>query len=273
LNVTARTPGIYTLNMTELEAVPQIYQVWLMDSYKKDSLDMRHNMTYAFNITGDTATFGKNRFKLVLRQDPALAVHLLNFTAAKVTQGAKVSWTTENEQNYTRFTVERSIDGGTTFDVLGGTPSNATGTYDLWDASPAAKDMYRLKIEDLNGNITYSNVVTLMYSSNANSIAKSNISLYPNPAKSSINLTIDPVFASAAKISQSGGGMSNLAVTQPATVYNIQIVNSGGAVMKTASTNQVNWQNDVSRLLPGTYILRVVDSKNNFIGESTFVKL
>ncbi|QEC63317.1 hypothetical protein FRZ54_12265 [Mucilaginibacter ginsenosidivorans] len=273
LNVTARTPGVYSLNMTELEAIPQVYQVWLMDSYKKDSLDMRHNQTYAFNITSDTTTFGKSRFKLVLREDPALMVHLLNFTAVKVTQGSKVSWTTENEQNYTRFTVERSTDGGATFNVLGGTPSNATGVYNLWDTSPASKDMYRLKIEDLNGNITYSNVVTLMYTENVNGIAKSNISLYPNPAKSTINLTINAAFGSSQKISQSGIGMTNLAATPVTSVYNIRIVSSTGGLMKTATTTQTNWQNDVSRLLPGTYILQVVDNNNNLVGETTFVKL
>ena len=276
LNVSARAAGIYHLNLTEMQAVPKIYKIWLKDKFMKDSLDMRSDSSYAFNITSDTASQGANRFELVLRQDPALAVQLLQFEGVKTSQGSKLTWFTENEQNYTHFTLQRSTDGGKTFTVVGGMPSNGIGTYNLWDTAPLTSNQYRLQIQDLNGAITYSNIVTLMYA-NPNSLI-SNISLYPNPSKGQINLTITPPYGTSTAINGNSPGAtigSNLAA-QPnvnSTSYSIKIVNATGIIVKTATTTQTNWQNDVSSLLPGTYILQVVDNNDKLVGERSFVKL
>ena len=89
-----------------------------MDKYKGDSLDMRQNITYRFNIyKTDSTSFGSKRFTLVIRQNPAYAYRLLDFTAAKLREVRKVqiTWNTVNEGNYTNFTVERSVDNGKTF--------------------------------------------------------------------------------------------------------------------------------------------------------------
>jgi len=68
LKVSAKTNGIYKLNLTTIDAVPTIFDIWLMDKYKKDSLDFRNNPTYAFNLyTADTSSYGSHRFSLVLR--------------------------------------------------------------------------------------------------------------------------------------------------------------------------------------------------------------
>jgi hypothetical protein len=68
LRVNVKSDGVYTLNMQQINAVPNTYSLWLMDGYKKDSLNMRLYPTYAFNVyKSDTTTFGSNRFKLVVR--------------------------------------------------------------------------------------------------------------------------------------------------------------------------------------------------------------
>jgi hypothetical protein len=68
LKVNAQNDGVYKLNMLTIKSIPQAYQIWLMDSYRKDSLDFRQNASYAFNIfKADTGSFGSHRFKLVLR--------------------------------------------------------------------------------------------------------------------------------------------------------------------------------------------------------------
>jgi hypothetical protein len=194
-----------------------------------------------------------------------LMVHLLNFNATKVVNGAQVVWLTENEQNYTNFTVERSTDGGASFSVLGGMPASAQGTYSFLDKTPAnGADMYRLQITDLNGNTTYSNVVTLMYGNTAGlGLVKTGIVVYPNPAKTTLNLSI----ATGFNTSPVPGAASSLS-------YNVQITNVLGSVVKQASVNQQGWQTDVTNLTPGTYVLQVVSKNNNtVIGQSTFVKL
>jgi hypothetical protein len=256
LNVSASANGLYQLNLATIKSIPDLFDIWLFDAYNKDSLDFKHNPTYSFNVaTSDLASYGPKRFTLVVRQNPALGIHLLNFTASKATNGAEVVWKTENEQNYTNFTVERSSDGGKTFDVIGGLSSSALGSYSLLDKNPpAAADEYRLKIEDLNGNITYSNIVTLMYANPNNRLDISKISVYPNPTRGPVNVTI----------TQNVGNPT----------YNIQIVNNIGGVIKTATSAQPTWQTDVSQLLPGTYFIRVVNSADNsVIGKSAFVKL
>ena len=61
LNVNTTADGIYQLNMKQLVGIPQLFDIWLMDTYKKDSLDMRNNPTYSFNvIKSDTNSYGSN---------------------------------------------------------------------------------------------------------------------------------------------------------------------------------------------------------------------
>ncbi|MGZ3819951.1 MAG: T9SS type A sorting domain-containing protein, partial [Mucilaginibacter sp.] len=275
LHVTGNNSGTYTFKRTELNAIPQIYDVWLMDKYKKDSLDMRSNKTYAFNINlADTSSFGNNRFSIVIRQNPVLGVHLINFTATKAAGASQIRWVTENEQNYTNFTVERSTDGGTTFNVLGGVPSRGVGNYSLLDNQPVTgSNMYRLKIEDLNNNITYSNVITLIYSGD-NRPGSDNIVIYPNPAKSTISLTLDPAVNPNLLKSDKFAAAGNLFVPSINPEYNIVITSTAGTVVKTETTTQKDWQANVSRLLPGTYIIQVINKSNNSLaGKGTFVKL
>ncbi len=226
LKVNATAYGAYKLNMTELAAIPQLYEVWLMDRFNKDSLDMRHNATYAFDITTDTNSYGNHRFQLVIRQNHALELHLLNFTATKASNGAQIAWKTENEQNYTNYTVERSSNGGVNFNVLGGFASSALGAYSFLDTNPpAAPDLYRLKVEDMNGAISYSNIVTLIYG-NSDSAIPSNISVYPNPASSVLNLAINqnssnqsPGLSTLQKLSLTPGINRSAGGYQPSVIW------------------------------------------------------
>jgi hypothetical protein len=281
LSVQAHVEGSYTLQKTALDAIPQLYEIWLMDDNKKDSLDMRANSTYTFDVSfADTTSYGNNRFQLVIRENPALMVHLLNFTGSKTADGSQIVWTTENEQNYTNFTVQRSSDGGATFSDLGGMASSALGTYSYLDKNPpVAADRYRLKIQDLNGTISYSDIVTLMYANTTNTIA-SNISVYPNPASGVLNLAIQPNNAnlnltSGLSALQTAALSAGLSTSSSSDVsYDIKIISITGSVVKTATSAQSNWQDNVAALSPGTYVIQVVNNKDNsLVGRSTFVKL
>jgi len=276
LFVTAYTYGTYKLNMTELEAIPQLYEIWLMDRYNKDSLDIRHNATYTFDLTTDSNSYGASRFSLVIRQTPALGVHLLNFTAIKTTGGAQIAWQTENEQNYTNFSIERSSDNGATFEMLSYFTSNAGSSYGFLDKNPPqGVDLYRLKIADLNGTISYSSVIRLTYGPQGNA-GSSRINIYPNPAKSVINLIMLP---------PGDGGSTTPSLTMNKTVsfapgknanptYSIKIVSVTGVVIKTAVSAQPNWQNDVTNLSPGLYVIQVLNNfDKSLVGEGSFVKL
>ena len=288
LSVATSAYGLYKLNMTELKGIPEIFEIWLKDLYKKDSLDMRHNETYAFNLTTDTGSYGSYRFQLVIRQNPALGIHLLSFTATKETDGAQIVWKTENEENYTNFTVEKSTDNGATYNEIDGFTSSALGTYSFLDKNPfpvtkgTVNDKYRLKIEDLNGTVSYSESVTLTYSSSSNKAVNNNIQIYPNPASSFINLTIGSNtlslntsnLTSSLSSYQTPGTGQEISTINNSPVYGIKIMNMAGSVIKTATSASADWQANVSNLSPGTYIIHVVNNVNNsLVGESTFVKL
>jgi hypothetical protein len=264
LKVNATANGVYTLSKTELNNLPALFDMWLMDAYMKDSLDIKHNSTYKFNVNrADTNSFGANRFSLVIRQNAALMVHLLSFGATKAMSGDLVLWTTENEVNYTNFTVQRSINNGKTFEAIGNFTSNSLGTYNYLDRAPVkGANQYRLMMEDLNGNITYSSIVTIMYDNTGNT-ANNPINIYPNPAKGILNLQITPA----------NNSLNSSAVTTTA-VYGIKIMSTSGALVKSVTTTQQNWQADISNLLPGTYIVQVVNNNNeSVIGKGTFIKL
>jgi hypothetical protein len=275
LNVNAVTDGTYQLSMPDVKSIPALFDIWLIDAYKKDSIDIRNNPVYSFNINNsDSTSYGSKRFSLVMRQNPALALRLLNFTATKVTNGAQIVWKTVNEENYTNFTVQRSTDDGKTFDVLDGLLSNNQGTYSYLDKAPSmAPNQYRLKLEDFNGNISYSQVITLSYSNLSNSLTIKTISVYPNPASTVINLAI----------ARNSSSTSNSSVLQTADLiqtnnsgplYDIKIISISGTVVKTVTSSQPNWQGNVSNLLPGTYIITVQNSNDkSLVGKNMFVKL
>ncbi|MEP6614635.1 MAG: T9SS type A sorting domain-containing protein, partial [Mucilaginibacter sp.] len=261
LNVNASTDGQYAINRTELKDIPDIYEIWLKDAYKKDSLDIKHNSSYKFNILKiDTNSFGANRFTLVIRESKALGLHLLDFTASKTTNGSELVWKTENEEFYTNFTVERSTDNGQNYSVLGGFASGDEGTYSFTDKKPViAANTYRIKLEDLNGTITYSKAITLMYT-NVDDINNNAVNIYPNPAVSTINLAI---VQNSVNLTKS----NNLS-------YSINITNSMGKVLKTITTAQSTLQENVSALLPGTYVVDVVNkADNSAVGKAKFIKL
>ncbi len=63
LTVSATKDGLYSINMKQSPALPGLYEIWLMDVYKKDSLDIKNNPTYRFNILhSDANSYGANRF-------------------------------------------------------------------------------------------------------------------------------------------------------------------------------------------------------------------
>jgi len=260
LTAQAAASGTYQFRLKNIVAIPPIYRILLTDAYTKDSVDMRENLVYSFSIDKtDSNSYGANRFKLVISQNPGYAYSLLSFSAvpAESERQVQLTWKTVNEENYTYFTVERSTDNGNTFEVAGGMQSNGRGIYTLPDRNPAAGlNLYRLKQIDINNNISYSKVIPVEYSGLSGSLANYNINVYPNPAKNVINLAI-----------------ANLTGT-PSNNYNIRITNSSGLVVKNITSGQPSWQGSVSDLLTGTYIIQVVNTKDQtLVGKAKFVKL
>jgi hypothetical protein len=255
LYTSALLGGDYTLKIEGIRNIDTTYDIYLVDHYKKDSVNIRKTGAYAFSILKtDTASFGANRFELAIHRNPAYAYQLLSFTAQQIAHSPHVqlSWQTKNELN-NNFTVERSNDGGNTFAVVGGLQGTGAGLYSMTDKNAMdGQNLYRLKSEDINNNITYSQFAEVMISGNGNA---DKVRVYPNPATSAINLDV-------------------LGKTNSTASYTITVSNSTGFIVKQATSSQSSWQANVSDLMPGTYVVRVTDSQSqSFVGESKFIKL
>ncbi|HXD79073.1 MAG TPA: hypothetical protein VN616_14750 [Puia sp.] len=182
-----------------------------------------------------------------------LPIGLLRFAATASDNQVNLQWATTSEINNDYFTIERSGDG-TQFDSIARVAtmasngnSNSLLDYETVDPRPLpGRSYYRLKQTDLDGNSTWSNVVTVDF---ARQVA---LGVYPNPSKGSVVVTgIDPTATSVwtqwfdlggrmlrqATVAASGGtahlavqldnGMYLLKVTLPdgtSTVQNIIIL-------------------------------------------------
>ena len=256
LSVNAKTGGTYQLNASQIVAIPPLMNIWLKDNFQKDSVDLRTTANYAFTISkADTNTYGSRRFELVMTQNPAYAYQLINFNAHKLpfAREVKVVWETKYEENYTHFSVERSINGGRTFETIGIVPATGAGNYGFIDKRPEEGiNLYRLKQEDVNSNVTYSRVVPIAYHHEFNYFAENSIRIYPNPA----------------------AGHISLAIAAQSSEYDILISNSSGNMLKRITSNQPYWQGDVGDWLPGTYMVKVFDNKTqSLVGTTKFIKL
>ncbi len=270
LYASAPADGIYHLNIEGIRNIDTLYDIFLIDHYKKDSLDMRRYGSYAFNIyKSDTSSFGSSRFELSIHPRPLPAYKLLNFVAQKASAGVQLTWKTENEANYTGFVLQKA--DGTQYNQLNSQQSDGSGSYTFIDHNPiTGSNTYRLQQSGITGSITYSSPVTIEYSRSGTDGA---ISVYPNPVKDVVNLIINQNSSSA---NSTGGTITiNSSTSSGGSVsYGIKIMNIAGAVVMSSTCTDSEWHQSAVSLVPGTYIIQVVNNKDNsIVGKSLFIKI
>ncbi|MFT3704542.1 MAG: T9SS type A sorting domain-containing protein [Agriterribacter sp.] len=173
-----------------------VTQGQIINSYNVNSLSIAPGPTTANGTT--TTTFQYSTIDIAGQQDqtPAnytitwaqalLPLHLLSFTAvASEPCLLKFRWKTADEVNVLRYTVEQSTDGNI-FTSAAQVQAAGTGDHDYSVNITAASNTayYRLKMEDKDASIKYSEVLSLK----GICTTRSNIYLYPNPAKENIVL-------------------------------------------------------------------------------------
>ena len=251
VNVSASGSATDTLSGSGFASLDPRYDVYLVDHYKKDSLEFSKYPTYLFNINNsDTTTFGANRFEIVFHKKSGLQYKLLSFTGQAVSSGVQLTWRTLNEQNLTGFQVQRQ-DGTIQFISLTSLQSDGKGTYTYVDKSPLqGTNYYRLLQDDAFDNITYSGTISVNYSG-SNNITKS-LTLYPNPATTQFNVKIN--------------------TDVPASVL-VKVTNALGQIMISKVMDGDNIQQAVNSLLPGSYIVQITDeASKKVIGVTQFIK-
>lgn len=117
-----------------------------------------------------------------------LPLVLVSFDAIYQQGIVHLAWSTASEQNVSHFEVQRGIDGSV-FSPIGSVAATGNSQtlrqYDFTDAQPGSgKIYYRLKMIDLDGKATYSNVATVFVH------PSSVVSISPNPFTDKISMII-----------------------------------------------------------------------------------
>ena len=161
-----------------------------------------------------------------------------------------LKWSTSQEQNSSRFIVERSSNGRS-FEEIGVVAasgySNETRNYRFTDPSPVkGVNYYRLRMIDMDNTFKYSEV------KNVRNMGAAEIAFSPNPVIGQIRLSIDADKAERA---------------------NIRITDISGKQVYSGSFNVVNGTNvnmiDTDKLAAGTYFLQVQMSEGNLVKKFT----
>ncbi len=171
-------------------AASQGLHAYVEDSYLKTRQEVSLSgsiTTIAFAVTSDAASYDSHRFRVVFQSEASvLPITLTSVKAAPQNGGVSVSWTTQNEVNVKQYVVERSVDAGTSFSgiAIAAAKNNGATTplssYTSFDAAPVKGDnLYRIRIEGVDGKVTYSNVVKVTVEEDGS--GKTLITLYPNP--------------------------------------------------------------------------------------------
>lgn len=184
--------------------------------------------------------------------DVTLPVTITNFSAIKENATSKITWTTSQEVNSREFVVERSVNGGNSWQVIAVVPasgnSNSSINYSITDASPVkGANLYRLKSVDLDSKFEYSAIRRVNFDN------KYTFSVYPNPATDVIRIAVDNSTGLNAQL-QILNTQSQVLIskqingsTQPATVnvaslatgvYFLRIITADGTVTVQKFTKQ-----------------------------------
>ena len=185
----------------------------------------------------------------------ALPVEFVSFTGLNVGNVNQLEWITASELNSSKFVVEKSLDGNS-FTYIGEKPaagnSNHLITYNFNDNNPVVgNNYYRLKIIDLDGTFTYSNIVNIPIGEVlSNSFAR----VYPNPTAGKLNVEIQSTANFDTKLA----------------VYDIvgtKIYEKSVGLVKGLNTVDCNF----STMAQGAYVLHFTDN-NGKIHTTKFIK-
>ncbi len=164
-----------------------------------------------------------------------LPVNLVSFSGISNGSYNKMQWVTAGEQNSDYFDLERSTDG-ITFSKTATiqAQNNSNNNYYTYNDLRGTSNIYyyRLKMIDRDGAFKYSAIIRI--SSKQTSI----ISVYPNPAKETITVSV-----SDTKLFKT----------------DIRLTDMNGRLVGIVNLTNLQQPVDITRLNPGTYIIQFAD--------------
>jgi hypothetical protein len=199
----------------------------------------KNGFVYGPVINSQTSVGGGFILFSAFGTDAPLPVVLANFSASLTADNTVlVSWATEQEVNSSHFDVQRSSNGSdwaTIGTVAAKGNSAIVSSYSFTDKSALnGIDYYRLQMVDLNGSYVFSPISVVR------SALVQNISVFPNPARNYINITL-------------GGSVPTV---------NVRLIDFTGKILQeqrlNASSLNTTISMPVSGYAQGVYILQAI---------------
>jgi len=184
----------------------------------------------------------------------ALPIKLVSYATICNNNIVTVKWKTGEEENGSKFEIEKSTDGGSVFVSIGtrlavGSGSNNYEFTDMDNMTSGGKVFYRIKLITFRGSYTYSPI----FSGACNDITMP-FSIYPNPAHDATAI--------------------HIAVRQKTTAI-ITVYNVAGQLVMQASTNLTIGNNKiplaVNHLATGKYFVQMLLGNSNEL-KGSFIK-
>ena len=178
LSINVSVNGNYTLAF-QLSDMPIGYEVKLKDNYLNTLTNIgTSHTTYSLNVDkAISASFGANRFEIMLSPQTTLPVVITAFNAVKINEGVSVKWTTGSGINHNHFILERSGEDKT-YTNIATVAVQENGVYQVLDKTPLiGYNYYRLVQVDKDGKTITLDPIAIKYDLNDTSI--SGLSIYP----------------------------------------------------------------------------------------------
>lgn len=155
----------------------------------------------------------------------ALAVELIDFTATLDNKEVILKWITASEKDNDRFEVEHSIDGQT-FKKIGTVNSkgDATSRQDYrftHQQLVEGNNYYRLRVVDLNNDVEYSSVETVLHQTLAG-----DISIYPVPVENILHIDcskISTIVKEISLINANGQAVETMQIAEDTPIVEVSL--------------------------------------------------
>jgi uncharacterized delta-60 repeat protein len=182
----------------------------------------------------------------LLTSSVTLPVHLITFTASKLSRSIDLNWQSANEKNVQSFEIQRSTDG-IHFIKIGSVAaagnSNYVRNYSFEDQQPVALNFYRLRIINTDNSVEYSKLVIMKFENNTS------LQAFPNPVRNSLNLQI----------------------TQPKGTIGLQLFDISGRLIREyqlqSNGSTISTSVNISNLVKGVYLIKANDQVIKIIKE------
>jgi autotransporter-associated beta strand protein len=251
MSISNYTRQQYTLRISWSNLSDNNYVAYLKDSYSNTftRIEFIGNTDYSYTIDNSVAASkAYDRFNILFLPNSTLPVNGLTLTGAAKGNAVALQYEALNERDMQGYVIERSADG-TIFTTLGEQQpvngTSATTRYNYTDNNPlAGMNYYRIKGSSINGQLQYSNVITVKTGS-----MLSMVTVAPNPVVNKVlNL----------RLLQLTKGSYRMIVTDVAgrTIFSKEMVYDGvSSMIKTTLP---------ATLKPGNYYVRLSGEGSDF---------